>query len=289
MTLFEPATVLFSPMTIKYLSSDWPGVFRYQMLHLMPAEALGKHFDAQLGCPTKELYGMAGDCGLVGDFAGVEPAPPLDGLAQGPDDGRRTGRLGRPGQAYLAAAGQNRIDDLAGGHPPRQGGDAAVLEGRVRPQGDLDGLLAVRGWRRAAGRRKAVVDGDMDDPEEGLRLGPTAAAWNTVTFRKSSYRPGARAVNSPARRCPFAALCQGSNTVTFGIDGLSRKRGSDSVNGHAARRACRVVAVTRCPQRVPPRRAALSVRSRDVQGAIVTRRVALEPRMKASRTLALSR
>ena len=31
-----------------------------QMLHLMPAEALGKHFDAKLGCPTKELYGMAG-------------------------------------------------------------------------------------------------------------------------------------------------------------------------------------------------------------------------------------
>jgi|GEM_PF-2220329 len=60
MTLFEPAAVMFSPMTIKYLSSDWPGVFRYQMLYLMPAEALGKHFDAKLGCPTKELYGMAG-------------------------------------------------------------------------------------------------------------------------------------------------------------------------------------------------------------------------------------
>jgi len=60
MTLFEPAVVLFSPMTIKYLSSNWPGVFRCQMLHLMPVEALGKHFDAKLGCPTKELYGMAG-------------------------------------------------------------------------------------------------------------------------------------------------------------------------------------------------------------------------------------
>lgn len=60
MTLFEPASAMFSPMTIKYLSSDWPGVFRHQMLHLMPAEALGKHFDAKLGCPTKELYGMAG-------------------------------------------------------------------------------------------------------------------------------------------------------------------------------------------------------------------------------------
>jgi len=58
--LFEPASAMFSPMTLKYLSSDWPGVFRFQMLHLMPADALGKHFDAKLGCPTKELYGMAG-------------------------------------------------------------------------------------------------------------------------------------------------------------------------------------------------------------------------------------
>ena len=60
MTLFDPASSMFSPMTLKYLSSDWPGVFRHQMLHLMPAAALGKHFDPSLGCPTKELYGMAG-------------------------------------------------------------------------------------------------------------------------------------------------------------------------------------------------------------------------------------
>jgi hypothetical protein len=60
MTLFEPASVMFSPMTIKHLSSDWPGVFRHQMLHLMPAETLGEHFSDQVGCHTKELYGMAG-------------------------------------------------------------------------------------------------------------------------------------------------------------------------------------------------------------------------------------
>jgi len=60
MTLFDPASTMFSPMTLKYLSSDWPGVFRQQMLHLMPADALGKHFSQTLGCPTKELYGMAG-------------------------------------------------------------------------------------------------------------------------------------------------------------------------------------------------------------------------------------
>lgn len=60
MTLFEPASAMFSPMTIKYLCSDWPGVFRTQMLHLMPAKELGRHFDPKVGCHTKELYGMAG-------------------------------------------------------------------------------------------------------------------------------------------------------------------------------------------------------------------------------------
>ena len=59
-TLFDPAVGMFSPMTLKYLRSDWPGLFRKQMLHLMPAAALGKHFDPVLGCRTKELYGMAG-------------------------------------------------------------------------------------------------------------------------------------------------------------------------------------------------------------------------------------
>lgn len=60
MNLFEPASAMFSPMTIKHLCSDWPGVFRGQMLHLMPADALGEHFSDQVGCHTKELYGMAG-------------------------------------------------------------------------------------------------------------------------------------------------------------------------------------------------------------------------------------
>ena len=60
MNLFDPAARMFSPMTIKHISSDWPGLFRGQMLHLMPAAELGKHFDAKVGCHTKELYGMAG-------------------------------------------------------------------------------------------------------------------------------------------------------------------------------------------------------------------------------------
>lgn len=59
-TLFDPAKTMFSPMTIKFLRGDWPGLFRRQMLHLMPAHELGEHFDPRLGCPTKELYAMAG-------------------------------------------------------------------------------------------------------------------------------------------------------------------------------------------------------------------------------------
>jgi hypothetical protein len=58
--LFDPSELMFSPMTLKFLRGDWPGLFRAQVLHLMPAEALGESFHETLGCPTKELYGMAG-------------------------------------------------------------------------------------------------------------------------------------------------------------------------------------------------------------------------------------
>jgi hypothetical protein len=58
--LFDPSELMFSPMTLKFLRGDWPGLFRVQVLHLMPAEALGESFHETLGCPTKELYGMAG-------------------------------------------------------------------------------------------------------------------------------------------------------------------------------------------------------------------------------------
>ena len=60
MNLFDPAESLFSPATIKHMKSDWPSVFRMQMLHLMPAGELGEHFHPALGRPTKELYSMAG-------------------------------------------------------------------------------------------------------------------------------------------------------------------------------------------------------------------------------------
>ena len=59
-SLFEPGELLFSPMVRARLREDWAGVFRLQLLHLMPAEELGGHFHETLGRPTKELYGMAG-------------------------------------------------------------------------------------------------------------------------------------------------------------------------------------------------------------------------------------
>jgi len=51
---------MFSPIALAHLRNDWPEVFRRVLLHLMPAGELAKHFHPVLGCPTKELYGMAG-------------------------------------------------------------------------------------------------------------------------------------------------------------------------------------------------------------------------------------
>jgi len=58
--LFDPAETMFSPMAIKYMREDWPGLFRTQILHLMPVGKIAEHFHPTLGCPTKELYSMAG-------------------------------------------------------------------------------------------------------------------------------------------------------------------------------------------------------------------------------------
>lgn len=58
--LFEPGQVLFSPMAVRYMNADWPGLFRGQLLHVMPAKELGERFDPVMGAPTKELYSMAG-------------------------------------------------------------------------------------------------------------------------------------------------------------------------------------------------------------------------------------
>ncbi len=58
--LIDLASTMFSPMAIKYMRQDWPGLFRTQILHLMPVGEIAKNFHPTLGCPTKELYGMAG-------------------------------------------------------------------------------------------------------------------------------------------------------------------------------------------------------------------------------------
>ena len=58
--LFDPAETMFSPMAIKYMRQDWPGLFRTQILHFMPVGKIAENFHPILGCPTKELYSMAG-------------------------------------------------------------------------------------------------------------------------------------------------------------------------------------------------------------------------------------
>ena len=59
-TLFDQAEAMFSPMAIKYMRQDWPGLYRTQILHLMPVGKLAEHFHPTMGQPTKELYSMAG-------------------------------------------------------------------------------------------------------------------------------------------------------------------------------------------------------------------------------------
>ena len=57
--LFDSAEAMFSPMAIKYMKQDWPGLFRAQILHLMPVGRLARHFHPTMGQPTKELYSMS--------------------------------------------------------------------------------------------------------------------------------------------------------------------------------------------------------------------------------------
>lgn len=51
-----------SPNALRVLRSGWQGVFQRTIFGLLqrPAEALGRHFDAQLGRPSKELYALTG-------------------------------------------------------------------------------------------------------------------------------------------------------------------------------------------------------------------------------------
>jgi hypothetical protein len=58
--LFDPAEEMFSHAAIRRLQKDWPELFRRQLLHLMPVGKIAEHFNPTMGCPTKELYSMAG-------------------------------------------------------------------------------------------------------------------------------------------------------------------------------------------------------------------------------------
>jgi hypothetical protein len=51
-----------SPNALRLLRAGWQGLFQRTILGLLqqPAEALGRHFDAELGRPSKELYALSG-------------------------------------------------------------------------------------------------------------------------------------------------------------------------------------------------------------------------------------
>jgi len=60
MMLADPYEHVFSPVAYKRVRAGWHGVFRHVILELLPAEALARSFNDELGRPTKELYSMAG-------------------------------------------------------------------------------------------------------------------------------------------------------------------------------------------------------------------------------------
>ena len=51
-----------SPNALRLLRGSWQGLFQRTIFALMqrPAESLGRHFDAELGRPSKELYALSG-------------------------------------------------------------------------------------------------------------------------------------------------------------------------------------------------------------------------------------
>lgn len=57
--LLDPAETMFSPKAIEWMQGDWPGIFRAQLLHLMPVDKIAANFHPTFGRPTKELYSMA--------------------------------------------------------------------------------------------------------------------------------------------------------------------------------------------------------------------------------------
>jgi hypothetical protein len=58
--MFDPFQGVLSEMARRHILSGWQGVFRAVVLKLLPVKQLAEHFSVDLGCPTKELYSMAG-------------------------------------------------------------------------------------------------------------------------------------------------------------------------------------------------------------------------------------
>ena len=58
--MFDPFDGVLSEMARRRILTGWQGVFRAVVLKLLPVKELAQHFSADMGCPTKELYSMAG-------------------------------------------------------------------------------------------------------------------------------------------------------------------------------------------------------------------------------------
>ena len=52
----DPAQGVLSPMVLRHVNTDWPGLFRSQLLHVMPVKELAERLDPIMGAPTRELY-----------------------------------------------------------------------------------------------------------------------------------------------------------------------------------------------------------------------------------------
>lgn len=57
--IFDPWDFL-SPKRRQMLDAGWPGLFRQHILPTLPVDKIIKHFDSQVGRPSKELYAMLG-------------------------------------------------------------------------------------------------------------------------------------------------------------------------------------------------------------------------------------
>ena len=58
--MFDPFDGVLSEMARQRILTGWQGLFRTVVLDLLPVKELAQHFSETMGCPTKELYSMAG-------------------------------------------------------------------------------------------------------------------------------------------------------------------------------------------------------------------------------------